>query len=189
MLRTFDYPALLLNADGRPMSVAPLSTRSWQEAVEDVLAGKVMVLAQYDAYARSPSRAVQLPSVIATKSYVDLNRPAAFTRLNLFLTTGFRCAFCGIRRATQDLTFEHLIPRARGGQTGWENILPACVACNQRKGCRTPREANMKPLFKPRRPTVAEVNALAIRHAGRVTALHKSWLDFLYWDCDVEGPV
>jgi 5-methylcytosine-specific restriction endonuclease McrA len=170
------------------MSFAPLSTRSWQEAVEAVLAGKVMVLAEYDVVARAQTIAIRLPSVIATKCYVDMARPAPFTRLNCYLAYRFRCCFCGVRHTAAELTFDHLIPRARGGVTSWLNCLPACMPCNQRKGCRTPKEAKMPLQFRPRRPTVAEINALAASDRQRVLDLHRSWRDFLYWDCDVGAP-
>ncbi len=188
MLRQDAYPALLLNADCRPMSIEPLSTLPWQDAVRVVVADRCMVLAEYDYEVRSPSFSMRLPSVIACRDYVDPNRPAPLTRLNVLLVAGYRCGYCNeCFDRPEGLTFDHLLPQARGGVTRWENIIAACHACNQRKGCRTPAEARMRPHWTPWHPTIAQVNRLAEKYARRVGEVHATWIDFLYWDSDVSN--
>ena len=79
------HPALVLNADFRPMSYFPLSLLSWQDAVQAVFGDRVSVVAEYDAWARSPSTQIRLPSVVALRKYQSAARRVAFTRFNVFL--------------------------------------------------------------------------------------------------------
>jgi 5-methylcytosine-specific restriction endonuclease McrA len=175
------WPALVLNADYRPLSYYPLSLWPWQEVVKAVFQDRVDVVQTYDKVVRSPSLEFSLPSVVSLKQYVDQDRPPAFTRFNLFLRDGFACRYCG---AGTDLTFDHVVPRSRGGRTTWENIVTACAPCNLRKGGRTPREADMHPGRPPRRPSMYELQELGRRFPPHY--LHESWLDYLYWDIELE---
>jgi 5-methylcytosine-specific restriction endonuclease McrA len=175
-------PALVLNADFRPLSYYPLSLWPWQEVVKAVFLDRVDVISTYDQVIRSPSFEMELPSVVALKSFVPQNRPPAFTRFNLFLRDGFACQYCG---APDDLTFDHVIPRSRGGRTTWENIVTACAPCNLTKGGRTPREAQMHPRRHPVRPSTFELQDNGRRFPPG--HLHESWLDYLYWDIELEA--
>lgn len=177
------WPALVLNADFRPLSYYPLSLWPWEEAVKAVYQDRVDVVSHYDKVVRSPSMELQLPSVIALKSYVDQDRKPAFTRFNVFLRDGFTCQYCGDNSGSE-LTFDHVVPRSRGGRTTWENIVAACSPCNLRKGGRTPQQAHMPIRKMPHRP-----NAYQLQDAGRRFPphyLHQSWLDYLYWDIELE---
>jgi 5-methylcytosine-specific restriction endonuclease McrA len=176
------WPALVLNADFRPLSYYPLSLWPWQEVVKAVFQDRVDVVSTYDKVVRSPSIEFQLPSVVSLKQYVDQDRPPAFTRFNLFLRDSFSCQYCG---TASDLTFDHIIPRSRGGRTTWENIVTACAPCNLRKGGRTPREAEMRPMKTPARPNMYELQDLGRRFPPHY--LHESWLDYLYWDIELEA--
>ena len=105
----------------------------------------------------------------------------AFTRFNVFLRDRFSCQYCGTR---DDLTFDHLLPRSRGGHTTWDNVVAACSACNLRKGSLTTNEAKMWPSQMPFQPTVHHLH-----RNGRLfppNYLHESWLDYLYWDTELE---
>ena len=88
------YPALVLNADFRPLSYFPLSLWPWQEAVKAVFLERVNIVSEYDRVVRSPSLEMRLPSVIALKEYVHLDRRPAFTRFNVFLRDSFECQYC-----------------------------------------------------------------------------------------------
>jgi len=179
------YPALVLNADFRPLSYFPLSVWSWQDAVKAVFMDRVSVLSEYETQVRSPSLAMRLPSVIALKEYIPAARRPAFTRFNVFLRDRFECQYCGDGFPTQDLTFDHVIPRSKGGRTTWENVVTACSCCNLRKGSRLPRECGMWPMNPPRQPTSWE-----LQDNGRAfppNYLHESWRDYLYWDAELES--
>ena len=177
-------PALVLNADFRPLSYFPLSLWSWQESVKAVFLDRVNIVSEYDRTVRSPSFEMRLPSVIALKDYVPQARRPAFTRFNVFLRDRFSCQYCGGRLPTPDLTFDHVIPRSRGGRTSWENVVTACGDCNLRKGNRMPTVVQMQPRNKPCAPTAYE-----LQEHGRAfppNFLHESWRDFLYWDSELD---
>ena len=175
-------PALVLNADFRPLSYYPLSLWPWQEVIKAVFLERVEVVSTYDQVVRSPTFEMALPSVVALKHYVAQDRAPAFTRFNLFLRDAFVCQYCG---AGEELTFDHVVPRSRGGRTTWENIVTACAPCNLTKGGRTPREAHMFPAKTPRRPAMHQLQELGRRFPPN--HLHKSWLDYLYWDIELEA--
>ncbi|VAV93646.1 HNH endonuclease family protein [hydrothermal vent metagenome] len=176
------WPCLVLNADFAPLSYQPLSLVPWQEAVKDVFLDRVTPVAHYDHAVHSPSAQMLLPSVVALKSYVQNNRQVAFTRFNVFLRDGFSCVYCG---SGNELTFDHLIPRSKGGTTHWGNIVTACSPCNLRKGGRLPKVCGMSPKRPPRRPSPYELQAMGRKFPPNF--LHESWLDYLYWDVELEG--
>jgi 5-methylcytosine-specific restriction endonuclease McrA len=177
-------PALVLNADFRPLSYFPLSLWSWQDAIKAVFLDRVSVISEYDRRIRSPSFEMKLPSVIALKEYVPTVRRPAFTRFNVFLRDRFGCQYCNTPFAAHDLTFDHVIPKSRGGRTLWNNVVTACSPCNLRKGNRLPHQVSMFPVRRPYEPTTAE-----LQENGRAFPpgyLHESWRDFLYWDSELE---
>ena len=174
------YPALVLNADFRPLSYYPLSLWPWQETVKAVFLDRVDIVSTYDHAVHSPTMEMQLPSVVSLKQYVTQDRPPAFTRFNLFLRDGFACQYCG---GGDDLTFDHVTPRSQGGRTTWRNIVTACAPCNLAKGGRTPRQAHMHLRREPRRPTGYELQQQGRRFPPH--HLHVSWLDYLYWDIEL----
>ena len=138
MIGPDNAPALVLNADFRPLSYFPLSLWSWQDAVKAVFLDRVNIVSNYDILVHSPSFEMRLPSVIALKEYIHQSRRPAFTRFNVFLRDRFSCQYCADRLPTQDLTFDHVVPRSRGGRTTWENVVTACGACNLRRAAACP---------------------------------------------------
>jgi 5-methylcytosine-specific restriction endonuclease McrA len=131
-------PALVLNADYRPLSYYPLSLWSWQDVIKAVFLDRVNIVAEYEHQVSSPTFSMRLPSVVSLKSYVKPSRHPAFTRFNVFLRDRFQCQYCG---TPEDLTFDHVTPRHRGGATTWENVVAACSPCNLRKGGMMPAQA------------------------------------------------
>lgn len=175
------FPALVLNADYRPLSYFPLSLWSWQDSVKAVFCDRVNIVSEYERVVRSPSFEMRLPSVISLKEYIKLAPYPAFTRFNVFLRDKFACQYCG---SPQDLTFDHLVPRSRGGITRWDNVVTACAPCNSRKGGRLPEDVGMRIRNAPCRPTVYELQANG--RSFPPNYLHESWNDYLYWDAELE---
>ncbi len=174
-------PALVLNADFRPLSYYPLSLWNWQDAIKAVFLDRVNIVSNYDTVVHSPSTEFKLPSVVSLKTYVKPAKYPAFTRFNVFLRDKFQCQYCGI---SEDLTFDHVIPRSKGGTTLWNNVVAACSPCNLRKGGKLPNQAKMWPRQAPIQPTVHQLHA-----NGRMfppNYLHESWMDYLYWDTELE---
>jgi 5-methylcytosine-specific restriction endonuclease McrA len=176
-------PALILNADFRPLSYFPLSIWPWQEAVKAIFRESVVVISEYERVVRSPTQELKLPSVLALKEYVPSARKPAFTRFNVFLRDDWECQYCGGAYKTNDLTFDHVIPKSRGGRTSWDNIVTACHDCNLLKGSYLPHECSMYPRTAPRQPTVYELQDHGRRFPPNF--LHESWRDFLYWDTEL----
>ncbi|ABD54883.1 HNH endonuclease [Jannaschia sp. CCS1] len=175
-------PALVLNADYRPLSYLPLSLWPWQEAVKAVYLDRVQIVAEYDDFVHSPSTSIRIPSVVVLRDYVKPQKRVAFTRFNLFLRDHFSCQYCG---ATGDLTFDHVVPRASGGVTSWENVVAACSKCNLRKGSRSLRHSGLSLRRAPRQPEAAELHNQGRKFPPNY--LHESWMDFLYWDSELEA--
>ncbi len=175
-------PALVLNADFRPLSYYPLSLWCWQDVVKAVFLDRVEIIAEYDAFVRSPSFEMRLPSVIALRDFVRQDRDPAFTRFNVFLRDGFSCAYCGSNDA---LTFDHVVPRSKGGRTVWENIVAACSPCNLKKGGRLPRDCEMQLTIRPHRPTHYQLQEIGRRFPPHY--LHETWMDYLYWDVELDA--
>ena len=177
-------PALVLNADFRPLNYFPLSLWSWQDAVKAVCLERVTIISEYDQQISSPSMQIKLPSVIALKEYVPQMRNPAFTRFNVFLRDRFSCQYCGTGLPASELTFDHVIPRSKGGRTTWANVVAACSPCNLRKANKLPKQCNMYPLSAPTAPNVWQ-----LQENGRgfpPNYLHESWRDYLYWDSELQ---
>lgn len=177
-------PALVLNADFRPLSYFPLSVWPWQEVVKAVFLDRVNIISHYEHVVRSPSFEMRLPSVISLKEFIPLTRRPAFTRFNVFLRDRFSCQYCSDSYPSPELTFDHVIPRSKGGRTTWENVVTACQSCNLLKGNRLPHQSRMYPRARPVQPTTYQ-----LQENGRAfppNYLHQSWRDFLYWDTELD---
>ena len=158
------YPALVLNADYRPLSYYPLSLWPWQEAIKAAVLDRVDIVAEYDKTVRSQRAEFRMPSVVVLKEFVKPQKRVAFTRFNLFLRDEFCCQYCGARG---DLTFDHVVPRSRGGVTSWENVVAACSPCNLRKGNKTLRQSGLS-LRRAARAGAGHLDHA--RDAGRLSA-------------------
>ena len=172
-MSTPNYPALVLNADFSPVRIHPLSTWGFERVLRAVLRDRVVVLEEHDAELRSASVSYRPPSVVALRRYVQPQQTVPFNRMNIFLRDGFRCQYCGGLFDSRDLTFDHVVPRSRGGRTNFENIVTACAPCNGRKG-----SERIRPLRPPRAPTPRELARLA---KPDTAGMCKGWLDYLYW--------
>ena len=175
-------PALILNADYRPLSYFPLSILTWQDAIKSVYLDRVNVVAEYEQVIRSEKLTLAMPSVVVLKSFVNPQKAIPFTRFNLFLRDSFTCQYCG--KKEHELTFDHVVPRSKGGKTTWDNVVAACTSCNIKKSNKVASRAGMKLLKSPARPTHE-----ALLNNGRKFPpknVHKTWTDFLYWDVELE---
>ena len=175
-------PALILNADYRPLSYFPLSLWPWQEAIKAVYLERVNVAAEYEEVVRSEKLTLPLPSVIVLKNYVVPTKTVPFTRATLFLRDEFTCQYCGYKG--KDLTFDHVVPKSRGGKTRWDNVVAACQSCNLRKAAKTTSQVGFKLRKAPTKPS-PEV----LLNKGKKfppSDMHKSWSDFLYFEKDFD---
>jgi len=126
-----------------------------------------------------------VPRIVRVLTFSRLpRREVKFNRRNIFARDGNTCQYCGKRFSSSELSLDHVIPRTRGGNTSWDNIVCSCVRCNVRKGGRTPDEAHVsliRPPIKPRRNPVVTVKLSDKRYSS-----WKQFLDRAYWDVELK---
>ncbi len=155
--------------------------QSWREISEL----KAEFKEEHEDWVRAVNFEIQVPRVIRLLSYDRVpKQPLRFNRRNIFARDGNRCQYCGKRFPTSELSLDHVVPRSRGGDTSWENIVCSCVRCNVRKGGRTPQEAGMKLIRPPRRPK--RNPALTVRLGNPKYASWQTFLNNAYWSVDLK---
>ena len=168
---------LLLN-----LSYEPLKIINWKKAITLLCLGKVEVVEEYSREIHSVSFTIKLPSVVRLLKMVRRSQsPVKFSRQNIYARDRYRCQYCGSHLPTEDLTYDHVIPKSLGGKTEWKNIVTCCIKCNRKKGGRTPNEASMKLIRKPTRPTWVP----AVRVTIGFKEVPQSWRDYLYWNVEL----
>jgi len=165
---------LLLNRDGQPVSLLPLSAISWQDAIKYICLDRVTVLEWYDDWVvSSPTWETKVPAVIILKDYIKSKHTPRFSKYNVSLRDRFTCQYCGTDVQKTDVTMDHVMPSSKGGKTEWTNIVASCRSCNTKKG----NELGWKPLRKPHVPSYYEL--AAIRKELPFDIGHPSWRDYL----------
>jgi len=176
---TTDTRTLLLTQGYEPIDII-----SWQRAITLLTLDKVDVLEEYDAEIRAPRLVLRVPAVVRLrKLFRRTPQPVKFSRVNIYARDHYRCQYCGDACGIDALTYDHVLPRSKGGKTTWENIVSACYACNRRKANRTPAEAGMKLLSVPKRPTW--MPAVQIRVSTK--SVPDAWRDYVYWTGEIEN--
>lgn len=135
-------------------SFLPLRIEHWTRAVTDLFLGKVEIVeVSRDRTIKLVSGEMPMPAVVRVVRHFRRDRQRIkFSRLNIYARDRFTCQLCGDQFPSEDLTFDHVLPRSRGGRTTWENIITACVPCNSAKADRTPEEAGMRLIRRPAKP-------------------------------------
>ncbi len=172
--------ALLLNSTYEPMRVI-----SWKKAILLLVQDKVEVLQEHDREIRSISISFKLPSVLRLLSFVKIKanqRAVKFSRNNIFARDKHNCQYCGRHFKASALTFDHVIPIARGGRKTWTNIVTACLRCNNYKSGRIPEEAKMHLIKKPEKPRWNPTLTITIG----LQNMPKNWRDYLYWHLSLD---
>ena len=164
---------LLLNSDYNPISILPLSVVDWQHAVKLLFLDRISVIEEYDNWEiRSEYLTMKVPCVCVTKEYFRYKKAVKFSRSNLFLRDLYQCQYCGDTFDHKDLTLDHVIPRAHGGKTTWENSVTACKSCNSKKGHKL-----QKPLREPFKPD--HFHLINKWKSRPVQVRHPSWYQYL----------
>jgi len=174
-----NHVTLVLNASYEPLGVVP-----WDVAVTGIHNSKMTVVEEYDTLARSAYLTMRVPAVVRLNSFVKKPVKALkFSRVNVYSRDGYKCQYCGEKCRTDELTYDHVIPRSQGGTTVWENIVSCCYDCNSKKGGRTPQQAKMKLLSKPVRPR--SVPKVEFEFTGKT--IPEQWHDYVYWNGSLES--
>jgi 5-methylcytosine-specific restriction endonuclease McrA len=138
-----------------------------------------------DDWVRTVNTEIQVPRVIRLVDYDRLPKQTVkFNRRNIFARDNNQCQFCGKKFPTSELSLDHVVPRSQGGGSTWENIVCACVACNVRKGGRTPKEASMALIRKPEKPKRSPM--LNSKLTNRKYQSWKTFLENAYWSVELK---
>lgn len=175
---------LLLDPGYQPVTIIP-----WTRAITMMWLGKVEIVEEYDTEVRSPSVAIKLPAVVRLiKAITRKSRKVKFSRQNIYLRDGGKCQYCQEKVPLEEATFDHVVPRSKGGKTNWTNIVIACQDCNLKKGSRTPEQARMKLRKQPYMPKNIPYVIFKLRHIRNVPT---EWKDYLvsmtYWTATLES--
>jgi len=141
-----NFPVLVLNQNYEPLNICRA-----RRAVVLLYRSKAEILENGSGFIHSADCTFPLPSVI--RLVYTIKRPRTerkLTRFEIFNRDRYTCQYCG--KETHQLTLDHVLPRYRGGQHVWENVVSACIPCNRHKAGRTPEEAGMRLLCHPYRP-------------------------------------
>lgn len=162
---------LVLNSSFEPVSICAL-----RRAL--TLLVKESAIVQEDL-GREIHRGIMWPTVIRLKRYRHVPyRAQVLTRRNILVRDGFECQYCGENFPAMSLTLDHVIPRSRGGLSTWENLVACCSADNRRKADRTPEDAGMPLLRRPRPVTLHTARGILRSHANT----DRVWQKYLYFD-------
>lgn len=166
-----NLPVLVLNHSYEVLNICRA-----RRAIILIYQKKAEMLEDGSGFVHSVSMDFPVPSVIRLAYMIKRppRVPRKLTRLEIFKRDQYTCQYCG--RERHQLTLDHVIPRYRGGQHIWENVVSACVSCNRRKAGRTPEEAGMRPIHKPVRP---KNNGLFYLPA-RYTDNRSEWAKYIY---------
>ncbi len=131
---------------------------SWKRAMILLFNEKVEVVKESNRIIRTVTRTFKVPAVVRLVKFIRriYRREVPFTRKNVLTRDGFICQYCGSEHASGSLTMDHVIPKVQGGKNQWTNVVACCRACNMRKGGHTPRQAGMRLVRLPFKPTIME---------------------------------
>lgn len=196
MSRTLERPVLVLNRNWQAVNVATVATaliKLWNDAAK-VVDPKTYQLYSWDDWAaiepadgESFIQAINarfcVPEIMVLANYDRLPDAAvSFSRRNVFKRDHWTCQYCGVQPGGEELTIDHVTPRAQGGVSSWDNCVLACIDCNKRKADRTPEQAKMRLKRAPVRPSWKPMYA---RDCERI----ESWSKFIsetYWNVPLQ---
>jgi 5-methylcytosine-specific restriction endonuclease McrA len=166
-------PVLVLNASYEPINVCAA-----RRALVLVLKGVASAEEHASAYVHSARHSLNLPSVIRLLEYRRIpHQSRSLSRKNILMRDRYTCQYCQKTYPASDMTLDHVIPRSRGGDSSWENLVACCHHCNNKKGSRTPEEAGLK-LVRPPRPFSLHTS----RHLMRLLAKSDAqWRKYLFY--------
>lgn len=183
-LVTAKLRTLVLNNQFLPMSIFPLYTIPAEDAVARYLNEKCEVVCWYDKKIQTPSRDdLYWPSVIVNFNANSFKKEVKLKKESLFYRDHCSCVYCGKSLTVQTLTYDHYIPRSKGGHHGWDNVVASCKDCNSKKDNNiNSKEWKLKK--QPWEPTFFEL--LDIRKKYPLVVEHEDWIQFLpHWAGDI----
>ncbi len=162
---------IVLNAD-----FTYLNTIGWKRAIKLLIKKKVEVIKYTDKIIHGFNSKIKVPLVVRLIKFVrSLFRSSVpISKKNIFIRDQFICQYCG-KKVKKKPTIDHIIPKSRGGTFSWENVVTACIRCNQKKGCKLPSEAGMTLIKRPVKPTISEFMSQKMKLLGLDGLLKELW--------------
>jgi 5-methylcytosine-specific restriction endonuclease McrA len=151
---------------------------SWQRAIVMIFRQVAEVVEEYDEDIASATFVMKMPAVVRLLKRITRRRAVKFSRMNVLLRDGWKCQYCGEKKKTKQLNYDHVVPKSQGGRTTWENIVTSCYDCNHKKAGRTPEQARMQLLKKPVKPKSLPLVAF---HVDEADSIPEAWANWLYW--------
>jgi 5-methylcytosine-specific restriction endonuclease McrA len=165
---------LLLNADGNPVNLMPLSVIDWQEAIKYMVLDKANVLAWHDDWiVHAETWETPVPSILMLRDYMKPKTAIRFSRANVYLRDKYVCQYCHTKLDKKDCTLDHVLPTSKGGKSTFENTVTACSPCNSNKG----NNHKIVPKKKPHKPDYYEL--VNNRKQMPFNVRHAAWLEYL----------
>lgn len=172
------------------LKYTPVARVSWQRAITLLWEGRVEVVESYeDRTVRSVTLEFRVPAVIRfLRAIRGKRRAIKFNRENVYARDKGRCQYCSISVPRHDFTYDHVVPKAQGGHTAWENVVVSCTPCNQRKGGRTPGQAGLRLVQSPVRPkSLPDTVRLTFSWRKGMPEPWKAWLQSVaYWNTELQ---
>lgn len=175
---------LVLNSNYMPISLLPLHYIPVEDAVTRVFSGNCHVVFEYNRKIRTPTLDMKWPSVIARNDNIRFKTKVKLKKESLFYRDHGICMYCEKSLTMRELTYDHVLPRAKGGTHSWTNVVSSCVSCNIKKGHNLP-SGIWVPKIKPFEPDYYQL--LAVRKKFPLTIPDENWLNFLpEWEAEVK---
>lgn len=163
---------LVLNASYEPINICGV-----KRAIVLLVTGVARSEEETLSIIRSPSIEIRIPAVIRLVAFVKIPYiRRTLSKKNIFLRDQYTCQYCSKKLDAGNLTLDHIVPKSRGGNSTWENLVTSCKSCNVRKGDKTPKEAGMRLLIKPK------LNSLFYLHIARYKGRENElWRKYLFY--------
>lgn len=184
MSSSINLRTLVLNSNYLPISLFPLHTIPVEDAVTRIFGGTCHSVFDFDRQILTPNLDMRWPAVIARNSNLRIKETVKLRREAVYYRDHGVCAYCEKTLTLNDLTYDHVIPRVKGGAHAWENIVSSCPSCNSKKGDSLPVGV-WKPKKRPFKPNYYQL--LEARRRFPITIDDESWIAFLGdWKAEIK---
>lgn len=158
----YEKRTLVIDSSFRPIKII-----NWKRAIYYIISNRGFTIDEYEDFqVRSIKLTINVPKILQVRGKTPIShqeKEVSLTNYNIYLRDNHTCAYCLERLPRKELSLDHIVPKCQGGINSWENLITACNPCNNKKGGRTPEQANMPLRFQPTRLTWSARNHLGLK--------------------------
>lgn len=158
----YDRRTLLVDDTFRPIKMV-----TWQRAIYYIISNRGLIIDEYeDFHVRSIKLVIRVPKILQVRGKNPINegnREVSLSNHNIYIRDNHTCAYCNHKFHKKNLSIDHITPKCQGGKNSWDNLITACTSCNNKKGGKTPEEANMPLLFYPKKMKWSPLKHLGLK--------------------------